>query len=67
MYEQSCRHVFLNIVHAQQAKSSFSFVNFPSFRILYIMVLQNVTTPETRGSAFSMFNLTDDLGKGGAM
>ena len=28
-------------------------------------VLQNVCTPETRGTAFALFNLTDDIGKGG--
>jgi MFS family permease len=27
-------------------------------------ILLNVNTPETRGSIFSLFNLTDDLGKG---
>ena len=27
-------------------------------------MLLNVNTPETRGSIFSLFNLTDDLGKG---
>jgi predicted MFS family arabinose efflux permease len=27
-------------------------------------VLQNVTSPETRGTAFSLFNLTDDVGAG---
>lgn len=32
---------------------------------LSVMSYQNVTSPETRGSAFSLFNLTDDLGKGG--
>jgi len=29
------------------------------------VVLQNVTTPETRGTAFAIHSLTDDLGKGG--
>jgi len=28
-------------------------------------VLQSVTAPEVRGSAFAIYNLTDDLGKGG--
>ena len=28
-------------------------------------VLQGVTAPEIRGSAFAIYNLTDDLGKGG--
>lgn len=28
-------------------------------------VLQNVCLPETRGTAFALFNLTDDIGKGG--
>lgn len=27
-------------------------------------LLQNVTTPEVRGTAFAVFTLTDDLGKG---
>ncbi len=27
-------------------------------------ILLNVNSPETRGSIFSLFNLTDDLGKG---
>ena len=27
-------------------------------------LLQNVTIPETRGTSFAIFNLTDDLGKG---
>ena len=27
-------------------------------------ILQNVTTPSCRGTAFAIFNLTDDLGKG---
>jgi sugar phosphate permease len=28
-------------------------------------MLQNVCSPETRGTAFAFFNLTDDIGKGG--
>ena len=28
-------------------------------------MLQNVCTPETRGTAFAFFNLSDDIGKGG--
>eukprot|EP01041_Mallomonas_annulata_P011522 gene11522-24098_t len=28
-------------------------------------ILQNVSSPETRGTAFAFFNLTDDVGKGG--
>lgn len=28
-------------------------------------ILQNVCPPETRGTAFALFNLTDDIGKGG--
>ena len=28
-------------------------------------VLQDVCVPETRGTAFALFNLTDDIGKGG--
>jgi len=28
-------------------------------------ILQNVCAPETRGTAFAFFNLTDDIGKGG--
>ena len=31
---------------------------------LFRSILQNVTVPEVRGSAFAIFNLTDDLGKG---
>jgi hypothetical protein len=27
-------------------------------------VVQNVCTPEVRGSAFAIFSLTDDIGKG---
>ena len=35
-------------------------INGPNVR----SVLQNVCTPETRGTAFAIFVLTDDLGKG---
>jgi predicted MFS family arabinose efflux permease len=36
-------------------------INPPNVR----SVLQDVCTPETRGTAFAFFNLTDDIGKGG--
>jgi MFS-type transporter involved in bile tolerance (Atg22 family) len=36
-------------------------INAPNVRT----VLQDVCTPETRGTAFAFFNLTDDIGKGG--
>ena len=29
------------------------------------MLCQNVTYPENRGTAFALFNLSDDIGKGG--
>ena len=29
-----------------------------------VLYLQNVCAPETRGTAFAIFNLTDDIGKG---
>jgi hypothetical protein len=31
----------------------------------YIVRYQNVTYPENRGTAFALFNLSDDIGKGG--
>ena len=36
-------------------------INGPNIRA----VLQDVCIPETRGTAFAFFNLTDDIGKGG--
>ena len=36
-------------------------INAPNIR----SVLQDVCAPETRGTAFAFFNLTDDIGKGG--
>jgi hypothetical protein len=32
--------------------------------LLCVPSLQNVCTPEVRGSAFAIFSLTDDIGKG---
>lgn len=42
-------------------KTCSSFVIFEHYNVHY----QNVTYPENRGTAFALFNLSDDIGKGG--